>query len=160
MRPVLACESTPQSGNRLCPGGARINISPLGFSATGAFLYLIGNVGGEAGVSIPLASLAHGSLRGTQIYGSGSFSLLGGLGFFAGAGYSPSVGYSNGPIQSGVTGQHVVGAGAALLEGGELSVGTNGSGGSVSGGPDAGVGASVGYGGKITATAATPQLGC
>jgi hypothetical protein len=30
----------------------------------------------------------------------------------------------------------------------------------ISGGPRAGVGAYAGYGGKVTATAATPQLGC
>ncbi|MBB4099966.1 RHS repeat-associated core domain-containing protein [Sphingomonas kyeonggiensis] len=143
-----------------CPRGARINISPLGASATGAFLYLIGNVSTEAGISIPLESISRLNLRGTQFYASGSFSLLGGLGFFGGAGYSPSVGYSNGPVQSGVSGQHVVAAGAAFGGGGEVSVGTNGSGGSLSGGPDAGVGAYAGYGGKVTATAATPQLGC
>jgi hypothetical protein len=143
-----------------CPGGARINISPLGASATGAFLYLIGNVSGDAGISVPLESLTHFSLRGTQLYASGSFALLGGLGFFAGAGYSPSVGYSNGPIQSGVSGHHIVAAGAAFVEGAEASVSTDGNGGTLSGGPDAGVGGYAGYGGRVTATAATPQLGC
>jgi hypothetical protein len=85
---------------------------------------------------------------------------VGGFGFFAGAGVSPSAGYSPGPIRSGVSGSHVVQGGAALGGGGEVSVATDGSGGSVSGGERAGVGAYAGYGGKVTGTAATPQLGC
>ena len=146
--------------NTQCPTGARINISPIGASATGAFLYLIGSIGAEAGVSIPLESLRNFSLRGSQLYASGSFALLGGLGFFGGAGYSPSVGYSAGPIRSGVSGGHVVGAGAAFGGGGEASISTSGNGASISGGPKAGAGVYAGYGGKVTATAATTQLGC
>ena len=132
----------------------------LGGSATGAFLYGIFGVGAEVGISIPTNFFSTGSLRGTQFYGSANIQGLVGLGFFAGAGATPSVGYSNGPIQSGASGSHVVGGGAALGAGGEASVATNGSGGSVSGGPEAGVGAYAGYGGKVSATAATPQLGC
>lgn len=85
---------------------------------------------------------------------------MGGFGFFAAAGAGPSVGYSNLPVKSGVSGQNVVGGGAALGAGGEGSIATDGSGGSVSGGPRAGVGAYAGYGGKVSGTAATPQIGC
>ncbi len=142
-----------------CPKGGRITLG-LGGSASGAFLYVALGIGAEGGVSIPTDFFSTGSLRGTQFYGSASFQGLVGLGFFAGAGASPSAGYSSGPIQSGVSGTRVVGGGAALGGGGEVSVATNGSGGSISGGPRAGVGAYAGYGGRVTATAATPQLGC
>jgi RHS repeat-associated protein len=153
-------DEKPEKKEPTCPTGMRINIAPLGASTTGAFLYVIGTLAGEAGVSIPVDSLENFSLRGTQFYASVSFSLLGGLGFFAGAGYSPSVGYSNGPMSSGATGQNVVGAGAAYGGGAEGSISVTGSGASISGGPRAGVGVYAGYGGKVTATAATPQLGC
>mgnify|MGYP003515081304 FL=1 len=53
----------------------------------------------------------------------------------------------------------MIGAGAALGVGGEVSVARNGSGGSISGGPRAGVGAYAGYGGKVSGTATTPQIG-
>lgn len=142
-----------------CPSGGRITLAGQA-SATGAFLYLIGSIGVEVGVSIPTDLFRTGSLRGTQIYISGSFSGLGGLGFFAAAGPGVAAGYSAEPIQSGVSGQRVVGAGAALGGGGEATVSTDGSGGSLSGGPRAGFGAYAGYGGKVSATAATPQLGC
>ncbi len=142
-----------------CPKGGRITLG-LGGSASGAFLYTALGIGAEVGISIPTDFFSTGSLRGTQFYGSASFQGLVGFGFFAGAGGTPSAGYSSGPIQSGVSGTHVVGGGAALGGGGEVSVATNGSGGSISGGPRAGVGAYAGYGGKVTATAATPQLGC
>lgn len=117
-------------------------------------------MGAELGVSLPIASLRNFSLRGTQVYGSFSFTGLVGLGFFAGAGFSPSLGYSSGPIQSGGTGQRVAGAGLALGVGGEASVSTRGGGGSVSGGSRAGAGFYGAYGGKVSATTATPQLGC
>ena len=142
-----------------CPKGGRVTLSAQA-SATGAFLYLIGSVSGEFGISIPTDFFKTGSLRGTQLFVSGGLSGLGGLGFFAAAGAGPSAGYSNGPIQSGFGGQHVAGAGAALGAGGEVSVATDGSGGSISGGPRGGVGAYAGYGGKVSGTAATPQIGC
>ncbi len=152
-------EPEPQKEQPRCPSGGRITLAG-GASATGAFLYLIGSVGAEVGVSIPTNFFSTGSLRGTQIYVSGGFSLLGGLGFFGAAGAGPSAGYSAGPIQSGFSGQHVVGAGAALGGGGEVQVATDGSSDSISGGPRVGAGAYAGYGGKVSGTATTPQLGC
>ena len=152
----------PSSGKKKanqCPTGGRVTLAG-GASATGAWLYVIGSLGVEIGASVPISSFRTGSLRGTQFYASGSFSGLGGLGFFGAAGYGGSLGYSATPIQSGATGQHVVAVGAALGPGGEISVATDGSGGSVSGGPRVGVGAYAGYGGKVSATVATPQIGC
>jgi RHS repeat-associated protein len=143
----------------LCPTGTRINVGLLG-SATGFFLYTGVNVAGEIGVSVPLESLMKFDLRGTQIYGTAGFTGVVGLGFFAGAGPSPTIGYSSGPLRSGTSGQTVAAAGAALGRGGEAIVATVGDGGSISGGPRAGVGGYGGYGGRVATTVATPPLGC
>lgn len=88
----------PQSGNRPCPTGPRVNLGGGG-SATG-FLGILGlSAGLGGGVSVPTASLplvGDGSFRGTQFSGSGSITPLAGLGLFAGVGPSYSLGGSNG----------------------------------------------------------------
>lgn len=149
----------PETEQPKCPAGERVTLGGQ-LSASGFFLYVGGSVAAELGLSIPVESLRDFSLRGAQVSGAFSFTGLGGFGFFAGAGASPSIGYSSGPIQSGVSGQRVAGGGAALGGGGEASASMKPGGGSVSGGPRAGVGAYAGAGGKVSATATTPQLGC
>jgi hypothetical protein len=88
----------PQSGNRPCPTGPRVNLGGGG-SATG-FLGIVGlSAGLGGGVSVPTASLplvGDGSFRGTQFSGSGSITPLAGLGLFGGVGPNYSLGGSNG----------------------------------------------------------------
>lgn len=136
----------------------------LGFSATG-FLGLAGGSGGvEVGIAIPTDFFKTGSLRGAQIYGSGSVSVLSGLGGFFGVGPSGAGGYSSGPIESGFTSQNVVQGGAAWGVGGEASAPVTKSG--FAGGASASGAGKYGYGLygaggiKLSGTAATAPLGC
>jgi hypothetical protein len=111
------------------------------------------------GVSIPANPFSHG----IQVYGSASGTFLAGLGFFAGAGPTGTVGYSNGPLKSGLSSSTtgVLQGGVAVGAGGEASVTVaGGNGGSISGGERAGMGAYAAYGGQWTGTAATPLIGC
>lgn len=122
--------------------------------------------GGEAGVSIPVSALWTGSLRGSQIYVSGSVTPLSGVGGFVGAGPGATIGYSTSPIPSWLSfsRQNVVQAGAAYGLGGEISAPIThdgfAGGASINGSLKGGCGLYGAGGPKFSTTLATPPLGC
>jgi hypothetical protein len=138
-------------------------ISPYGFGGTLFAGIVGGSLGVNVGIAIPMDFFSTGSLRGTQVYISGSATPLAGLGAFAGAG--ENYGFGNSPsalptgfsssqtlvLQGGVgwgLGAEVSGSIGTVGGGlGDLSQGFNMSG---SGGPRGAFGGYVAVGDQMT----------
>jgi hypothetical protein len=142
----------------VCTAGPRVTLGSS-LSAT-AFLLTRGLSGNfELGVSIPTESIRNFSLRGGQVYLSSSLTALLGYGLFGGTGEVFAGGYTSGPVKTGFTSSDVLQAGLARGAGGEMVI-TEGNDVSGSIARNAGWGAYLAGGAKITATYASDGVGC
>lgn len=158
-----------------CPAGIRYLISPFGLGAT-MFAVITGVSGNVSiGVALPARAFKTGSLRGTQLYGSGVGSWLFGLGAYAGAGENFGFGAATQAFRPGFSRDEAswtLHSGVAARVGGEYT----GTLGPVNGGPGAlgstvqhsggligrrqGLGGFVAGGLTSGGTVASEQLGC
>jgi hypothetical protein len=120
----------------------------------------------QFGVAIPASALLNGDLRGSQYFGSASLSELEGLGLYLGIGSGVGANLQKGPMTSGPSTGGVIGGGAALEEGAEISATTKDTqmrdlssvGANVS--TTGGIGAYAGQGVQHTYTLASSPIGC
>jgi len=149
-----------------CPTGDRLS---LGYSPFGATVFA--GIGGfsansSINVTVPWSSLQHFSLQGAQISATGTFTVLGGFGLFAGAGNSVSAGSVHSVQTPGFSTSKNWDFQAGAGDGGgvEVSAGIGkaaaGTFGGAMGGPRAAIGAYGAFGRQYNATYASPFLGC
>ncbi len=154
--------STPRPP-RACPSGPTRQYGLAGGST--GFLGVLGiSLNINVGISLPTP----GGLAGAQVFVSGEFDPMAGVGVFAGAGGGPTVGNSSGPLRPGLSGSvqgHFEGGAGIFPFGATVSsnASTSGSSSSIAGpagrfGPAGG--AYVGVGPSFGGAAASHQFFC